>query len=226
MSESVFAEFQSKVFTNTFRADLVVNELHGGIPSNPDIAEAWIRKNLGEQTDQQIAALVVKTMAERGIEDMDEAAAEVAKNRSLNGFKRTEDGELFIEGRQVKAMLKEAASIAVAAGHLNSRGWGKTNKGLQGFLSEHIFVLEDRIGLGVTEPSGIHQRFVATWKGTGISMEEYVTDAKLSFTVASDYDWPENFWSTVWVLAEKNGLGAARSMGFGTFAVTKWEKAV
>lgn len=218
----VFDDFRPSIYKARYRTSIIVGELHGGIPKHPDVAEAWIRTRLGEQSDQQVADLVAQTMLEMGV-SQEEAIEQASHLKNLNGFKRHPDtGELIIEGRQIKAMLKEAANIAVAGGHLNARGWGKTNKGLRSFLAEHIFVEERYVGLGVSEPTDIHQRFVATWKGTGIQLEEYVSEAKLSFHVATDFDFPKDFWPTVWVIAEENGLGAARSMGFGTFEVVEW----
>lgn len=222
---SVFEDYRAKVYKVRYRAEIIVGELHGGVPMNPDVARKWLEVRMGG-SDEHLANLQAQVVTELGMDKEltdDELLDEMSRRNNLNGFKRSESGELFIEGRQVKAMLKEAASIAVAGGHLNGRGWGKTNKGLLGFLAEHIFVEDHRIGLGVSEPSGINQRFVATWKGTGISLEEYVVDAKLSFTVATDYDFPKDFWPTVWTIAESNGLGAARSMGYGQFDVVGWE---
>lgn len=227
---SIFADIADRTFNKQYHAELLVYELHGGTPTDPNKAKGWIASKMGLK-DEALQEMVVKTMTERGVdfeamthEDIEAAAEEIADLRQLNGFKRLDDENLCIEGRQVKAMLKEAASIAVAGGHLPSRGWGKTNKGLLNFLAEHIFVLDDKIPLGVVEPSGVSQRFVHTWRGSGIQYEEYVTDAKIGFTVVTDYDWPKEFWPTVWVIAEKNGLGASRSTGVGTFEVTAWDQ--
>ena len=222
---SVFSDYRNKIYKERHEVSLVVYELHGGVPMNPDVARKWLEVRMAG-SDEHLANLQAQVIAEVGLDKEltdDELLDEMTRRNNLNGFKRTDSGELFIEGRQVKAMLKEAASIAVAGGHLDKRGWGKTNKGLQGFFAEHLFVEETRIALGVTEPSGIHQRFVSTWKGTGIQLEEYVNDAKLSFTVSTDYDWPKDFWPTIWTIGEANGLGAARSMGFGTFEVAGWD---
>lgn len=224
---SVFDDYRGKIYKDRYRASLVVGELHGGVPMNPDVARKWLEVKLAgseAHLDTLKSQVIQEIGLDQGLTD-DELLDEMARRNNLNGFKRTESGELYIEGRQIKAMLKEAASIAVAGGHLTQRGWGKTNKGLLGFLAEHIFVEESKVGLGVNEPSGIHQRFVSTWKGTGIQLEEFVEDAKVVCTVATDHDFPKEFWPTVWTIAESNGLGAARSMGFGTFEVVDWVSA-
>ena len=125
----------------------------------------------------------------------------------------------------MKAALKEAASCAVAAGKLTARGWGKTNKGLLSYLSEHVFVVEDRLYLGVTEPTGINQRFVHTFRGSGIQYEEYVEDAQLDFTVIADHDFSEKEWAAIWTSGEQQGIGASRSQGYGRYEVTRWDRA-
>lgn len=218
---SVFARHQAEMFPFRFAGQLVVGTIAGGTPTDPNVAEGWIRTKLGA-TDDLLRQMVAETMVERGI-TADEAAVEVSKNKHLNGFKRDEQG-LFIEGRQLKAALKEAASCAVAAGKLNSRGWGKTNKGLLSYLAEHVFVVEDRLHLGVTEPTGINQRFVHTFRGSGIQYEEYVTDAKLSFTVIADHDFSEKEWAAIWTSGEQQGIGASRSQGYGRYEVTQWDR--
>ena len=96
-------------------------------------------------------------------------------------------------------------------GKLNSRGWGKTNKGLLSYLAEHVFVVEDRLHLGVSEASGIAQRFVHTFRGTGIQYEEYIDDAKVDFTVMADHDFTDAEWATIWLCGEPQGIGASRS---------------
>lgn len=218
---SVFARHQAEMFPYRFAGQLVVGTIAGGTPTDPNVAEGWIKTKLGA-TDDILRQMVAETMVERGI-TADEAAVEVSKNKHLNGFKRDEQG-LFIEGRQLKAALKEAASCAVAAGKLNARGWGKTNKGLLSYLAEHVFVVEDRLHLGVTEPTGINQRFVHTFRGSGIQYEEYVTDAKLSFTVIADHEFSEKEWAAIWTSGEQQGIGASRSQGYGRYEVTQWDR--
>lgn len=136
-------------------------------------------------------------------------------------------GELYIEGRQVKAMLKEAAMICVGAGRIEPRGWGTTNKSMKAFLVEHMFVPEDRIYLGVTEPTMVNQAFVHTFRGAGIKLEEVLEGAVLSFTIECDVDFEKaspGFWAQLMLTAEANGLGASRSQGFGRFKTTRFDR--
>jgi hypothetical protein len=219
---SVFATYATKAWPHRFTGTLHVRTIAGGTPTDEKVAEGWLRTKLADK-DDLIREAVAKTMAERGV-NLDEAAKEVDSLKHLNGFKRDEQG-LYIEGRQLKAALKEAASVAVASGKLNARGWGKTNKGLLSYLAEHVFVVEDRLHLGVAEPTGITQRFVHTWRGTGIQYEEYVDDAKVDFTVVTDHEFTAEQWAMIWLTGEQQGIGASRSQGFGRYEVVRWEPA-
>ncbi len=222
MTESVFARFQAKAWPYRYTGSLVVGTIAGGTPTDSKVAEGWLKSKLFPK-EELLVAMVSETMLDRGL-NAPEAIKEVDDLKHLNGFKRDGNG-LYIEGRQLKAALKEAASVAVAAGKLESRGWGKTNKGLLSFFAEHVHVVEDRLHLGVMDASGITQRFVHTWRGTGIQYEEYVNDAKISFTVESDYPFTDEQWAHIWLTGERQGIGASRSQGFGKYTVTSWNAA-
>lgn len=257
---SIFADISDRLFRHRYAVTLHVGTLVGGVPTDPNVAEGWIRTKLGKTTDELIRDEVEKVMDERGVKP-DAAVEEVAKNRHLTGFKRNfysplavadqrraettgfvfegkrkiftpEEaratfGELFIEGRQIKAMFKEATMITGAAGNIPMTGWGKTRKAIKGFLAEHMFVLEDEVPLGVTEPSEIVQSFVHTWRGAGIKLEEHVNDVEVKFTIVTDDDFTavdKDFFGKVLVVGEMNGLGASRSQGYGRFVVTRFDK--
>jgi len=220
---SVFAKYADKMYPHRFAGELHIGRIAGGTPTDPKVAEGWLRTKLGIDKDDLIREEVARVMVERGV-TADEATELVNTNKHLNGFKRDPERGLFIEGRQLKAALKEAASVAVAAGKLNGRGWGKTNKGLLSYLAEHVFVVEDRLYLGVAEPSGVAQRFVHTFRGSGIQYEEYVDDAKVAFTVIADHDFSDGEWAAIWTAGEQQGIGASRSQGYGRYEVTRWDR--
>jgi hypothetical protein len=221
MPTSVFAKYQATSWPHRYTGTIHIPTIAGGTPTDPNVAEGWLRTKLGAK-DDLLRDMVAEVMADRGV-TADEAAKIVDQTKHLNGFKRDNTG-LYIEGRQLKAALKEAASVAVAAGKLKSRGWGATNKGLLSFMAEHVHIVDDRLHLGVTEPSGIMQRFVHTFRGTGIQYEEYVSDATVSFTVEADYQFTDEEWALIWSTGERQGIGASRSQGFGRYTVTGWEK--
>jgi len=231
---SVFADLQKKAWPWTFEGELQVRNIAGGVPSDPRVAEGWLRSKVST-TDQVIQEMIATTMTERGV-TVDEATKIVDQLKHLNGFKRMPEDDpeaakaLYIEGRQLKAALKEAASVAVAAGKLGARGWGKTNKGLLSYLAEHVMVVEDVLplrdpnsGAPVTDPTGITQRFVHTFRGSGIQYEEYVELASVKFRVKTDHDFTREQWGMIWLTGQEQGLGASRSQGYGRYSITSWE---
>jgi hypothetical protein len=224
---SVFESYRDKAFPYRFAGQLLVPTIAGGTPTDPKVAEGWLKTKLGAEKGDVIRQMVAETMIERGV-GVDEATEIVNANQHLNGFKRDDQG-LYIDGRQLKAAIKEAVSVAFAVGKLNRFGkdglrnsFGQTGKGIHGFVAEHIFVTEDRLYLGVAEPTGVMQRFVHTHRGSAIQYEEYVQDARITFTVIADYDFPEAFWAEVWLCGEQQGIGASRSQGFGRYEVMQW----
>lgn len=216
---TAFARYRKTSFPYAFTAELAVKDLRGGIPSDPRVAEAWIATKLGSK-DDALRQQVAETMLERS-STLGEAANSAVDRRYLVGFKRDDKG-LYIEGRQVKAAIKEAANVAAGAGHLGFRGWGKSNKGLSSFIAEHVHVVEDRIYLGCKEPSGVAQDFVHTYRGNSIQYSEYVDACKLTFTVETDWQFSTEEWARIWLAGERQGIGAARSQGHGRYVVSKW----
>jgi len=223
---SVFAKYAAEAYPYQFAGSLHIGVICGGTPTDPKVAEGWLKTKLGVDKDDQIRTMVAEVMVERGV-GAEEATAVVNENKHLNGFKRDQHG-LYIEGRQLKSAIKEAVNVAYSVGKLlNSKGknsWGLTSKGIHSFAAEHIIVPEDRLHLGVTEATGINQRFVHTFRGNGIQYEEYVEDAKVDFSVHSDYDFPEKTWAQIWLCGEQQGIGASRSQGYGRYEVTRWER--
>jgi hypothetical protein len=228
MPNSVFALSTDEIYPFRFRGRLHVATIAGGVPSDPKVTEGWLRTKLADK-DDIIRDLVAKTVLERGVTE-DEAVQLVDEGRHLNGFKRDpRTGELYYEGRCLKAAIKEAAMVAANAGNLSTKNWGAPDnktflKGIKAWIPEHIFVVEDQLSLGVTEPTGIAQRFVHSRFGAAIQYDEYVEHADINFTVITDYDFKGSDWAALWLTAEQLGIGAARSQGFGRFVVTEWDR--
>ncbi len=214
---SVFEKFRAKAYPYEFQVTISVGRIAGGTPTDPRVAEGWLKTKIAPDRDDLIREAVAEVMLERGV-DAAEATRVVDTNKHLNGFKRNDSG-LYIEGRQMKACIKEAANIRWPKDR-----WGPSRKGTLSFFAEHIFVQEDILPLGVVEPTGVAQRFVHTWRGSGIQYEEYVDNAKLTFTVATDNDFTQEQWALLWLTAEQQGIGASRSQGYGRFEVIGWDK--
>lgn len=227
---SAFAAYINEAWPHRYAATITVHNIAGGTPSDPRVAEGWLKTYLADK-DDLIQELVAQTMVERGIA-ADEAITEVDKLKHLNGFKRNEHG-LYIEGRQLKAAIKEAANVARAADKLKMR-WGTTNKGVLGFVSEHIMVVEDTLPLmhpdstkHITEASRVLQSFPKNPRTgqTGIQYTEIIEEAAFNCTIIADHKFTDQEWRMLWLTGEQQGIGASRSQGFGRYEVTSWEQA-
>jgi hypothetical protein len=240
MAKNVFADYVDKIYKYRFAGEILIEELMGGTPSNEKVAEGWLRAKLGLTTEDAVAQAVQEVMESRrdsteGPISADDALKEVDRSRHLNGFKRDESG-LHIEGRHLKAMIKEAASVARTVNNLPAK-FGATNKGTAGFIAEHIVVVERNLYIyqedpvtkkvvNVTEETGIRQSFPKNpiTRQTGIQYTEYVENAIVAFTVVTDYEFTEEQWAAIWVTGSNQGIGASRSQGYGRFTPIKWDR--
>ena len=228
----IFGKDAGKVFTS-YAVELTFKHLVvGGIPSDRSVIEGWIRSRM-ELNDAAITELVEKTAQERGVMSPDEAVEIVLDSElapSVNGFKRNENGELCLEGRTVKAGLKEWSNSA----YPGTKFPGKTGieglrKGLMRYLAEAVVVEPVLIGLGVKEPSWVEERIkhVMTPQGprSSINRVEVVETPSISFTVRVRDDFlPQEAWARIWSSGEAIGLGSDRGRSDGQFNLTRWEK--
>jgi hypothetical protein len=214
---SVFAKYQAQAYPYQFTGRIYASRIAGGTPTDPKVAEAWLKTKFAEN-DDLIREAVAQIMAERGV-SAEEAVVIANELKHLNGFCRDDNG-LYIKGMQLKACIKEAANI-----RWPKAKWGPSSKGTMGFFAEHVFVKEDRMHLGRGQADRIEQRFVHTWRGNGIQYEEVIEDAEFDFHIETDYDFKASEWGMLWSTAENQGIGATRSQGFGKFEVVAWDKA-
>jgi len=225
---SAFAKYERQFYEYRYGGTMHIYSIAGGVPADPKLIESHLARKVSA-SDDLIRAEAAEIMIERGLE-LGQAIEEMSSVKGLVGFRQDPEQGLYIGGYQLKAALKEAASIAAAAGSLKKSGWGLTshNKGILSWLSEHVFVEEPRLYLGVTEPAEVVQSFIAkvTPRGpvSAIQYTEVVRDADVTFTIETDWDFPEKDWAAIWLAGQKNGIGAARKMGYGTYEVTRWER--
>lgn len=231
MTTSVFNKERDNLFT-TYDVELTFRDkLLGGVPKDPEIIEGWLRAKAGIEDTEEIRRALLRTLVELGAEvrpdmsyeELREASKSLAAIRQTNGFKRDDKG-LYIEDRQVKAMIKEAVNILYAG-----ERWGQTRKGPQSFTAERVFVEPAHIHLGRQDPDGVETMIshLSGPKGpySSIGYNEYVRHPVLHFSVISlRNELSPDKWPAIWVLAQENGLGADRSQSFGRFDVTKWEQ--
>lgn len=240
---SVFAKQAAEQYAAYDVTIVLDGKLMGGVPKSVDLIEGWLRKNMGITDQQELHREVLKTLAgtlDEPVQEIEDAIAaeevtdpiyqaavataqRIAGTNKTTGFKFDSNG-LYIEGRQLKAMMKECTNVGFAG-----ERWGATRKGPKSYLAERVFVNPDRVYLGKQEPDGIDTVIGhvsdASGKRATLGYHEYVENVTLNFQLVvlddsiRDADWPR-----IWIIAENNGLGALRSQGFGTFKVTAWTR--
>lgn len=209
-----------------------VNLVVGGVPSDKSVIEGWIRSRM-ELGDQAIADLVETTHKERGGEPMTpgDAVTLVMESElapSVNGFKRDADGQLCLEGRNIKAAIKEWSNSAFPGTKFPGKP-ADIRKGLMRYGAETVFVDEILVPLGVTEPTRVEERVkhVMTPQGprSSINRVEVIDRPRCTFHVSVRKDFlPQDAWGAVWAVGERIGLGADRGRSDGQFTLEEWEK--
>jgi len=174
------------------------NRIIGGIPKNPEMIKAWLQsRGLGD--------LEEKTKAE---------LADQLTEGQWQGFKKDDNG-LYIEARQVKAMLKEAANIV--------RHVIKFKGPMRARLAERLFITPNHISLTCQEATGSIEKpiHVMTRLGprTALKRSDYVQRPKLKFTLwlLDDGMFDRSHLEHLFNYAGEAGLGADRSQGEGQF---------
>jgi len=231
-ASDIFGKAAAQTYTR-YRATLRFKHLIvGGIPSDKSVIEGWIRSRM-DLGDAAISELVDRTVEERGVLTPDEAIEAVMQSElapSVNGFKRDDNGQLCIEGRIVKAALKEWMNSA----YPGTKFPGKTKieglrKGLMKYAAEAVRVDDLLIGLGVKEPTAIEERIkhVMTPQGprSSINRVEVVEQPEVTFTISVRDDFiPEDAWARIWSVGEAIGLGSDRGRSDGQFELTEWQR--
>jgi len=205
-----------------YRVRLRLKHIVGGLPAVPEIIKTWVETRNADKTAEE-----QKLMINAHIDELPEVADEVAEKKTIV-FPRV-GGQLAIEGRQVKAMLKEAANVVK-----NSlpRGCGKDGKiaALKSKVAETVFVEEEYISLGRAEPDEVIERpiSVVTRQGprTSIKRCEVCRDVEIEFHLRRlrGGEVSEAVLLAILEYAQQMGLGADRSQGRGVFEVVDVEK--
>jgi hypothetical protein len=169
---------------------------------------------------------------------------EEIKDCSSRIFERDRNGDLVIWHGNPKAMIRECAvTLGITQKAYRKRGGKKKGDEIvedagsaggkqvvqHGISVDpcHIKILVD--GKPIQEVSGTMDKPIHI-KDRGeprsaLGRWEYVENPELEFTLNWTRDGviTEDDVKKIMALAEKDGLGACRSQGFGTFVVTKWE---
>lgn len=219
--------------TVTFR-----DRLLAGVPKDPELMTAWLRKNLPDAADEEIERKFVQTLIEMGVDegamkdadgnlDWDsivKASEVISGEKKTNGFKMDDDLGLYYEGRCLKAAVKECANVV-----FSGNKWGPTRKGTKNYFAERVFIEEDVIPLGRTKPDGVEQIIghVSSPQGdrSTLTRYEYVEGVTITFNVLVFDDCvSKDQWQTIFDHMCLNGLGAARSQGHGRVSIDRMVK--
>lgn len=242
MTVGVFDEYMNEAWPFAYQGEMRVDMLCGGTPLDPKVAASWIRAKVKDtRSDHEVAELIAETMAELKVneEQAIETVAAGGKLAGANGFKSDGYG-LMLEGRHLKAAMREAVSVAVNEGKITVDKWGnpknqdgKINasykKQIKGWFPEHVFVDETKLyiyrnGQHVTEPDGTEQKFIHSPMGNSIGYVQYVTGAEINFTITTDHLFADREWAMIWLTGGRQGIGADRSQGRGVYEMVKWER--
>lgn len=204
----------------------------GGVPKDPKIIESWLRSKAGITDTEELLQALRRTALEMGLEvrpgmtyqQLMDLTAKYAEKKQTQGFKRDAEGGLYIESRQLKAMLKEGTNVLFAG-----ERWGVTKKGPKNYLTERVFVFPSQLFLGVHEPTGVDM-MIGHHSGpqgpqSTLGYGEYVLNGRFDFTILALNDAiSHEQWVKLWSFAQLNGLGAKRSASYGTFDLTRWDR--
>lgn len=231
-------EEERKLFARYRTTIQFEHRVMGGIPQKPDIIESWLRQRV-TGGDEEVRQMMMRHMDELGIDvssemtidELTAAAKKMAAEQNGNTFYRDEEG-LFLSNYQFKAMLKENVSILFPYNDPKNR-MGATKKAARAYWAERVFVDELRIHLGRMEPDGTHLQIghVTGPKGPRSTLTYYdycenQPDNPLTatFTISSLEDCiDEEMWKKTLLACQRNGIGAIRSQGYGTFRVIEFE---
>ena len=204
----------------------VTNELMAGIPKNPDLIGAWLesrqpterqfeqRKKNGEQMAS------IATLTETVAEEVDSTGGE--EDKSWRGFKK-DDAGLYIEGSNVKAHIKDCANVLQKIVEI---------RGLRSKVANRVYVEDERVHLGVQEPTDFHEHpvHVMTRQGprSALKRNDYVDKPRLCF-VLKLLDEPnpevdEDLLRSIFEYGGTHGIGAERGIGYGRYTLEKLEE--
>ncbi len=216
-------------------ADIV----RGGIPQNPEIIESWLRNRIAGG-DEEFRIEMLRTLDSLGhdvsegmtMDQLKDVAKDMAAKNNANTFFRDEHG-LWIRAANVKAMLKENVAILYPYTSKENR-MGPTAKAAKAFWAERVFVDHQRVylmrdGQHITEPDGTELQIGhvsgAQGQRSTLTYYDYCAQPELTFTCYSLQDMVEvDMWRNVFLAAQRNGLGATRSLGHGQFKVLAFDK--
>jgi hypothetical protein len=214
-------EFNAISLYDTYRAQIRMRDMIcGGMPKNPELLKTWIASTT-EHDDETTTAQEKEAR---------ESLLQPTEEKSWNTFPGDSRG-LFVWSRQIKALFRECATMLL----ITTQKRGSKQIFQHGFEIKGVEGFDDRIYLGVTEPTGMYENpiHVQTPQGprSAIKRVDYVHRPKLTFDIwvlttaaAEKRHVGETELRHMLTFAQENGLGADRSQGRGKFDVLEFQR--
>jgi hypothetical protein len=187
------------------------DQLIGGIPKSKKLLKSYLEAKFGELPDD---------FADRLAEEVKTNDLEEKQEILTTGFKRDDIGGLYLSDYQVKAMLKQCASLLKIT--VNTRGSKQ-------IFAEGLVIRPVKLYLGRMEPDGIEEFCgnVTTMQGKRSILRngEFVREATLDFEI---WILDVNIVTMKQVeqcltLGQEVGLGSCRSFEKGKYDLLSFE---
>lgn len=213
-------QFDAQIYQD-YKVTLHLIDIAGGTPADPKMIDGWIAATNKEKTDEERKKLVEATKEE---------LPEIAEGKQTQAWVRLKQDETgaYIEGRCLKAALKEAANIIKSRVKVPGKnGEEKAATALKSKVAETVFVMDEKIylrngdgkpitGDPPTEERPVH---VMTRQGprTSIKVTDVLRDVHIEFTVrvAQTGAVTERALFSAIAYLENLGIGGDRSQGRG-----------
>jgi hypothetical protein len=206
-----------------YQVKIHVDHLVGGIPKDPKMVEAWVNATCKAASAEDRAKIV-----KMDVEALPEVTSEVL---SYSGTTFCEDKGnpckgLYLEGRQLKSMLKESANIMKTSVPSSKKEGELGITALKSKMADQVFIEEDRVFLDRQKPDRTTQRPISIKSGpqgpqSAIKVSDLCDDVNITFLIRRlrKGEVSEKVLYLCLHYAENIGIGADRSQGFGKFKV-------
>lgn len=218
------ARFDSSGLYDRYAVAIQVRDrIVGGMPRNPELIASWVQATRpdGEAEDPAKTAALIQEDAELIVN----AVAE----KMWTGFPEHSELGLFLPTRQVKALLKQSASVL---------GITKKKRGSKQILAEGLEVKaktdpRDRLYFGKKKADGTEEKAIHVMTAQGprsaLKRFDYVLEPRFEFEIwvlkthaQETRHIGEEELVAILQHAQENGLGASRSQGEGKFDVVEF----
>lgn len=200
----------------------VLDRIYGGLPKNPELIEGFLKgKGVPDEAAKEMAPKIAAEIAAENVE---------TEERMWTTFKRDAVG-LYIETRQIKALLKEAVGETEMwkqqglAGLKSRVGGAVFPKGQGGADQTRLYLF--RNGTAVKDPDGFDETVGHVSGPQGkrsiLKRKDYVLKPTIEFTLrVANPRVKGEILRTLFEVGEELGLGADRSQEHGKFKVLEF----